>query len=231
MDALVELLSDLEKANAVMQTLTSYVVYVYPGIISIYLYNFFMARTTQNTQAFVIKSFAISFFYNICLKEIIVKINCINMPSNEVSVIYNIYLILIAFLIPYCCFRLKMSKVLSIICNKCEISTSTTNVPFELLGNKEENYTCLKIYLKSDPCAYIGYLGEYEYEEGYERYVIITGYKKYLILSDMQERLIVGYDAEDYQEKVFIRLDDIKRIEKLGENRAKKEIYKNGEKK
>lgn len=228
MGALVELLSDSEKANAVMQTLTSYVVYLYPGIISIYLYNFFMARTTQNTQAFVIKSFAISFFYNICLKEIIIKIN---IPSNEVSVIYNIYLILISFLIPYCCFRLKMSKVLSIICNKCKISTSVTNVPFELLGDKEENYTCLKIYLKSDPCAYIGYLGEYEYEEGHERYVIITGYKKYLILSDMQERLIVGYDPEDYQEKVFIRFDDIKRIEKLGENRVKKEIYNNEGKK
>ena len=226
MDALVELLSSPEKANIVMQTLASYVVYVYPGILSIYLYNFLIARTTQNTQAFVIKSFAISFFYNVCLKEALLKTNCINIKPDESSVIYNIFLIVIAFSLPYCCFRIKMSNIFSVICEDFGISTSVTDVPFELLGNKEEKYTCLKIYLKDDPYVYIGYLGEYEYEEGHEKYVIITGYRKYFIKSDLREKLIVSYKPEDYQEKVFIRFDDIKRIEKIGEDRARKEIYK-----
>ena len=39
------------------------------------------------------------------------------------------------------------------------------------------------------------------------------------------EVLVAGYDADDYKEKVFIRFNDVKRIEKISENRAN-EIYK-----
>lgn len=226
MDKLIELLSNPSKANVVMQTLASYVVYVYPGIASIYFYNFFNARTTKHTQAFVIKSFAISFLYNVCLKKILLIITCIKEKPNESSMVYNFILITIAFLVPYCCYKFKMSQLFANICSFFGISTSATNVPFELLGDKEEQFTCLKIYLKDEPYVYIGYLGEYEYEEGHEKYAILTGYKKYFIESDSCEQLISEHDSEKFQEKVFIRYDDIKLIEKIEENRAKEDIYK-----
>lgn len=65
MNEIFDLLLNAEKANKLIENLAGYVVYIYPGIITIYLYNFFNAKITKNTQAFIIKSFAISYLYNI----------------------------------------------------------------------------------------------------------------------------------------------------------------------
>lgn len=225
MEAIIELLSNTEQTEIIMQNIASYVVYIYPGIISIYLYNFFVARTTKDTQAFVIKSFAISYIYNLFLDTAYSTLCFLRGNTDKNSIVYNMVLISIAFFTPYFCYKIKMSKVFAVICDLMGICTSTTDVPFDLLEDEEEKYTCLKIYLKDDPYAYIGYLGEYEYEDGHEKYIILTGYKKYFINSKCREKLIVGYNAEDYNEKVFVRFNDIKLIEKIGENRAKEEIY------
>lgn len=227
MEKVIELLSNAEQANLVMQNLANYIIYIYPGIITIYLYNFFAARTTTNTQAFVIKSFAISYLYNLLIPKTFTLICFLKEEPNKNSISYNIVLIVVAFLVPYFGHKFKMSKIFELICEVLGISTSVTDVPFELLGDKEEKYTCLKIYIKDEPYVYIGYLGEYEYEDGHDKYIILTGYKKYYIKSKSNEKLIANYGADEYTEKVFIKLDDIKFIEKIGEKRAKEEIYRN----
>lgn len=226
MDEIIELLSNPEQTGLVIKNISSYVIYIYPGIISIYLYNFFIARTTKSTHAFLIKSFAISYLYNLLLQRTFLEMCFIKEKPSENSVTYNIILMAVAFFAPYFCYKLKMSKLFTMVCNCLGISTSVTDVPFELLDDEEETYTCIKVYLKNEPYAYLGYLGEYEYEDGHDRYVILTGYKKYAIKNNHKEKLIVGYSTEDYNEKVYIRFDDIKRIEKIGEKRAKEEIYK-----
>ena len=225
MDTLIELLSNTEQANLVMQNIANYIIYIYPGIISIYLYNFLAARTTQNTQAFVIKSFAISYLYNLLVQTSFEEL-CLLKDKTPNDISYNIILIIVAFLVPYLGYKFKMSKMFSLICECLGISTSATDVPFELLQDKEEKYTCLKVYLKDAPYVYIGYLGEYEYEDGHDKYIILTGYKKYYIKSKSHEKLIIGYGAEEYTEKVLIKFADIKLIEKVGEKRAKEKIYR-----
>lgn len=225
MDKIVDLLSDSEKIGIVMQNITSYVVYIYPGIISIYLYNFLLARTTKDTKEFLIKSFTISYLYNLFIQMIFSYMWFLKEKPDKNSISYNIVLIIASFLFPYCFHKFNMSKLFALICKWLKISTSITDVPFELLGDNDENYTCLKIYLKNEPCAYIGYLAEYEYEDGHEKYVILTGYRQYYIENISEEKLIVSHKAEEYNEKVLIRFDDIKRIEKIGELRAKEKIY------
>lgn len=225
MDKIIEILSNPEQAGLIIKNISSYVIYIYPGIISIYLYNFFVARTTKNTQAFVVKSFAISYLYNLFLQTVFLEMCFIKEKPSENSVTYNLILVVVAFVAPYLCFKFKMSKMFTLICSGLGISTSATDIPFELLGDETENYTCIKVYL-NEPYVYLGYLGEYEYEEGHDKYVILTGYKKFVVKNNHKEKLIVGYSAEDYDEKVYIKFDDIKRIEKIGEKRAKEEIYK-----
>lgn len=225
MQSILAVLADSQQASNVMQNIASYVIYIYPGFISIYLYNFFVARKTKDTQALILKSFAISYLYNIFIQTIFSKINFLNNRFSENSIAYNVYLIAVAFLIPYIIYRVKISNTFASICEKLKISTSVTDVPFELLGDKEEDYICMKIYLANEPYAYIGYIEEYEYEEEREKYLILTGYRKYYISDMKDEVLVAGYDADDYKEKVFIRFNDVKRIEKISENRAN-EIYK-----
>ncbi len=219
MDALIKLFSNPEQAQTVIQSIANYVTYIYPGIISIYWNNFLEAKSTKDTQALIIKSFSISFLYNIVLNAIFDRVN---LGVNIVE--YNIWLIVVAVLCPYFYNKIKFSKIAKSFCEFIEIRTCISSVPFELLKTAEEKYTCLKIYLTDNVTAYVGYMDEYEYEEGKERFVILVGYKKYII-SDNTEKMLIDNHAEQYDQKVFIKYSQIKVIEKIAENIATDTIY------
>ena len=67
-------------------------------------------------------------------------------------------------------------------------------------------------------------MSKYEYEDNKEKFIILSGYKKYIIKNG-DERLIVNNEAEEYDQKVFIKYSDIKVIEKISEDTANKTIY------
>lgn len=225
MNEIFDLLLNAEKANKLIENLAGYVVYIYPGIITIYLYNFFNAKITKNTQAFIIKSFAISYLYNIFLQLGLQKICFLKDKMQNDKVKYNIVLIIVAFVIPYIVYRFVNSIIFARICGMLGISTSVTNIPFELLADKDEEVVCLKVYFKDEPYVYIGFLKEYEYEKDIDNYIILSGYRKYYVNSEHSEKLIEAHSAEEYKKKVFIKFSDIKRIEKLERKRAEKDIY------
>lgn len=43
-----------------------------------------------------------------------------------------------------------------------------SNVPFELLKDPEERFTCLKIYLNDNVTSYVGYMDTYKYDDAKE---------------------------------------------------------------
>ncbi len=218
MDALIKLLSNPEQAQIVLQNIANYITYIYPGIISIYWNNFLEAKSTKDTQALIIKSFSISFLYNIVLNTI--------LPCNFTIIKYNILLIFISVLCPYIYNKIKYSKIARIICEFLGIRTCISGVPFELLKNSEEKYTCLKVYLTDNVTSYIGYMDKYEYEEIKEKFVILVGYKKYII-ENSNEKIVINNGAEQYDQKVFIKYSEIKVIEKIAEEIATNKIYCN----
>lgn len=219
MDALIKLFSNPEQAQTVIQSIANYLTYIYPGIISIYWNNFLTAKSTKDTQALIIKSFSISFLYNIILNAFFDKINFyVNILE------YNIWIIIIAVLCPYLYNRIKFSRITRTICEFLEIRTCMSSVPFELIKTADEKYTCLKIYLTDNITTYIGYMDQYEYEEDKERFVILSGYKKY-ITDSVNEKLVTDNCAEQYDQKVFIKYSEIKVIEKIAENIATDTIY------
>lgn len=219
MEALIELFSNPEQAQIVLQSIANYVTYIYPGIISIYWINFLEAKSTKDTRALIIKSFSISFLYNIALNAIF---DSVNFYVNIIE--YNIWLITVAFLCPYLYNKIKFSKISKVICDFLGIRTCISGVPFELLKNEGEKYTCLKIYLTDNVTTYIGYMGPYEYEESIEKFIILVAYKKYIINGDT-EKIIIDNCAGQSDQKVFIKYTEIKVIEKIAENIAACKIY------
>lgn len=219
MDALIELLSNPERVQTIIQNIANYVTYIYPGIISIYWNNFLEAKSTKDTQALIIKSFSISFLYNIVLNAIF---DVINLSVNIIE--YNILIIVISFICPYIYNKIKYSSYLKNVCEFLRIRTCISGVPFELLKNSEEEFTCLKVYLNDNITTYIGYMDKYEYEECKERFVILVGYKKYII-DNNKEKIVIDNCAEQYDQKVFIKYSEIKVIEKIAENIATDTIY------
>lgn len=219
MEAFIELFLDQEKLQLILQNIANYVIYIYPGIISIYWNSFLEAKSTKDTQALIIKSFSISFLYNIALNSIFAKLNIDFL-------VYNLVLIAISLICPYIYNKFKYSVLLKKVCEILRIRTCLSSVPFELLKTSEEKYTCLKIYLTDNVTIYIGYIGTYEYEENKERYVILVGYKKY-ILKNNKEELVINNRAEQSDQKVFIKYSEIKIIEKIAEDIATNTIYCN----
>lgn len=219
MEALIKLLSDPQQAQVVLQSISSYITYIYPGIISIYWNNFLEARATKDTQALFIKSFSISFLYNIFLKAILDAMNL------HVSIVmYNVGLITISIVCPYIYNNLKYSVVSKCVCEVLGIRTCISGVPYELLKTDDEKYTCLKIYLTDNFTTYVGYMDKYEHEEGKERFVILVGYKKYILENNI-EKLVIDNCAEQSDQKVFIKYSEIKVIEKIAEDIATNTIY------
>lgn len=218
MEALIELLSNTEKAGIVMQSLADYIIYIYPGIISIYILHFLEAKTTKSTQAFVVKCFAISYVYNIFLQSLLVY--------DENKMTYNIFLLIVSVVLPGVWYKFKYSKLLSRLCGIFHIRTCVTGVPLELMKDEEEKYTCLKVYLKDNFTAYTGYMDEYEYEDGFEKFIILSSYKKYNCCNAKEEKLVISHLAKQCDEKVLIKYDEVKVIEKIAEKRANTEIYK-----
>lgn len=216
MDYLIDLFSNPEKVQVVLQSVSSYVIYIYPGIITIYWYNFLQAKSTKDTQALVIKSFSISYLYNIIINAILL--------CDVSAIAYNILLLTISIIFPFIYYKVKYSKLVICICEKLGIRTCIVSVPFELLKTSEEKYTCLKIYLKDSDFVYIGYMEKYEYDEDRERFITLVGYKKY-IYKNGKEKLVVDNKAEQYDEKVLIKYNEIKVIEKIAEDIATNEIY------
>ena len=94
MEEIIKLLSDSEQASVVIYNIASYVIYIYPGIVSIYAYNFFNAKTTHTTQAFILKSFAISYLYNVIVGKL-----CPIIKIGLNGIRYNLILIIISFVI------------------------------------------------------------------------------------------------------------------------------------
>jgi len=219
MDALIELFSNPIQAQTVLQSIANYVTYIYPGIISIYWNNFLEAKSTKDTQALIIKSFSISFLYNIALNAIF---DIINLNVNIIE--YNAWLIAVSIICPYIYNKIKYSIILKKVCEFLGIRTCISGVPFELLKNVEEEYTCLKVYLTDNITTYVGYMDKYEYEECKERFVILVGYKKY-IFDNNKEKIVVDNCAEQNDQKVFIKYSEIKVIEKIAENIATNTIY------
>ena len=67
MEALLDLLLNQEKTLDIIQNLSIYVIYFYPGTISLYVMNFLEAKSLKEDTAYVVKIFAVSYLYNLAL--------------------------------------------------------------------------------------------------------------------------------------------------------------------
>lgn len=218
MEELLGLLSNQEKTLDIIRNLSTYVIYFYPGTISLYVMNFLEAKSLKENTAYVVKMFAISYLYNLILGKFIAYKNSM--------LLYNAVLIAISFIMPLLIFKIKFSNCFSCVCSAIGIRTCMTGVPFELIKSKGEEYTCIKVYLKDNRYVYIGYMQNYEYEKNSENFLILTGYKKYVIKEEkFKEKQLENHPADNCSEKVYIKCDEIKVIEKISEDRAKNDIY------
>lgn len=186
----------------VLDSLANYVIYIYPGYITIYLYRFFRAKCTDGNKEILFKSIVISFLYKIVLDQA--------LPETEIM--YHLWMIVISAIVPYAAYMAQKSDTIQRAMEILGINTRFEENEIEILDN-EEYSAWVKVYLKGDNIVYEGFLGETEMESGKRQFIILKKYRKYILNKSGYPKPYIE-EHENDEDKVLIFYDDVKRIEK-----------------
>ena len=191
-------LNDIEK---LIQMIPEYIEYVYPGFLLMYLFQFFKGRSTRVTKETIMVAICLSYVMKLPFHS-----------SHRVA--NNILLIVGALIIAYMAYRITESDKTVSALRWLKIYTTFDENEIDVLVG-ESNAAWLCVYLKDENLVYEGSLGPKEMEKGEERFITLEAYYKYCLNGEGNpiEPYIEDHDG-DYEEKVVIRFDDIKRIEK-----------------
>lgn len=186
----------------ILDSLANYVIYIYPGYITIYLYRFFRAKCVDGNKETLFKSIVISFLYKMILDK----------APLETEIMYNIWMIIISAVIPYAAYMAQKSDAIQHAMEIFGISTRFEENEIEILDNGECS-AWVTVYLKEDKVVYEGFLGETEMEPGKRRFIILKKYRKYTLDKKGHPNPCIEEKEKD-EDKVLIFYEDVKRIEK-----------------
>lgn len=193
-----------EEIIKILDSLATYIVYLYPGYLSIYVYNFLKADTVKDSKGIIIKSIAISFFYKIWIDKLLIT----------TDVQYHFIMVMVAVVIPYLCYMIQKSEVISDLFDFLQIDTRFENNEIEILDNGEIS-AWIRVYLKQDKVVYEGFLGAKELEPGKRQFITLKKYRKYTLNEEgvPNEPYIEENDSDE--DKVLLFYQDVYKIEKV----------------
>lgn len=188
----------------IIEAIPEYIVYVYPGYLTIYCYYFLRGRTLKETNAIIVKTLAISYIY--------ISIgNCCNING---GIIRDIMLIAMSLTVSYMAYRITKSRRIITVFSALKINTCFYDNEMETLAEFDRG-AWLVVYLKDDNVIYEGSLGLKELEEGKRQYISLDRYWKYYLNEDGTPREPYIEDhSNNPRETVVIFYEDIKRVEK-----------------
>lgn len=194
----------VEEIIQLIEYLPNVIRYVYPGYITIYTYYFFRAKSLKEGKATLFKSCIISYIY-ISM--------CSFIPISNVF-IANIGYILLSLLVAYGAYLIVESEWILKFYKFIGVYTTYYDNQIEALAGTQKG-AWLKVYLRDGNIAAEGSLGDKELEVGKERYITLEAYTKYFVRIDqgITEIAVENYRG-NYEEKITIRYDDIKYIER-----------------
>lgn len=187
----------------ILDSLTKYVVYFYPGYITIYVFYFLKAYTLDDRKEIIPKTIALSFFYKLFLDKI---------PMTS-QLTYHCLMLTLSIVIPYLCYQIQQSEEFANLLNFLNIDTRFEDNELDLL-DKGEFAPWLIVYLKDDNVIYAGFLGERELEVKKRKFITLKKYRKYYIENHQKPKILLEKHDDD-DEIVIIYYESIKRIEKM----------------
>ena len=200
-----------------IDVLPSYLCYIYPGYISMFLFYYFRALTLSDTKAKIIKSIVISYLYIVIAKNIAIpllnKLLCNDINNAFDSFWFNVILIILSVFVPYiiymCFFK---NSFMEQIIKKIGIETTLDRNEIDMLQRKYRDGLWIYVYLKNGNVMYEGSLAEKELENGCTKFFCLSKYRKYLIKENGKVKVLTD-NSGDSKEKVLIYFDQISHFE------------------
>lgn len=188
----------------IIDSIPQYIRYVYPGYVAMYIFSFLRGKTLLETKAVIVKAIAISYIFTV--------ISSVFSLKTEIG--ENAVLIVMAVAFPYAAYRIGKSQWVKEWFKRLKINTTLWENEMESLAG-DDNKAWLVVYLKDDIVVYEGSLGDKELEAGRRQFITLEAYYKYYVDEDGKPKEPYIEDHEgNYEEKVVIFYDNIKRIEK-----------------
>lgn len=199
---MVELIKD------VLDALTLYFVYFYPGIITMFVYRFVRGRSIIENNMTLIKGVTISYVY-VAIMSFFMKKNV-----NAFSAWEHILLLLVAFLIPILWNLVIKGKLFRKVLCYLKIDTELSDNLLDLIRSKETDIQkgiVLKVFLDKQSLMYEGKLREHESDIGRQQIICLSGYRRYV--KNDNSYLVKNDYSGDNSRWVAIKDEDITRIE------------------
>jgi len=191
-----------------LHILTQYFAYIYPGIITIFIYNFIRGRKIEKNKLTFLEGIVISYIY-LTLINVVLKVKI-----EELKPWNHIIIIVISIIVPICANIIVNTKWFIGILRKLKINTEVYDNVLDLIKSKEcdpEKGIVFKVLLDDKGLMYEGKLREHESEVDKEQIICLSGYRRYVKVNDkFEKKLDYGNDNSRW---VVLRAKEINRIE------------------
>lgn len=204
---------EVEDILKIIDSLADYIVYFYPGYLTIYIFYFLRAKTLKDENKIIAKAVVISFLYKLCVDKLPLDKFPLGRIPLDAEIIYHALMMLIAVIVPYIAYRIQGSEKIIDIFKVLKITTRFEDNEIDILDNQEIS-AWLKVYMKDEKTVYEGFLGDKELEPGKRQFISLKKYRKYILGDDgrPKEPYIEEHDSDD--DVVVIFYNQIKIIEK-----------------
>lgn len=189
-----------------LEAIKQYIIYVYPGFITLIIYRFAMSKSIEENNNTFIKSIIISYLYTLPFQ--LFEQNPVHF---EVWQHFIIILLAIAVPIGWNIFIRKdvFKKILRCLRIKTEIYDNLMDIMFY----KEDGTVWVRAYMDDQKIMYEGSLRHYESDINRKQQIFLSGYRIYNY-NETTKKYEVSLDvSSDHKQWVRLLEDNISRME------------------
>lgn len=197
----------IEIIQGVLEILEQYFVYIYPGIISLFIGYFSKARGFSVNKMSISLSVVISYIYLIFYRQFR------NIPITHFTIHDHLILVIIAIIAPLLLYWITRSKIFRGILRLLKINTTIEDNAWDYLEklDKKNDGIVVKLFLDDLGIMYEGSLRYKTSITAPEHTICLSGYRRYQKEND---RYIVKVDhGNDHKYWTRINLEDVTRTE------------------
>ena len=169
---------EINLVSYILQILNNYIVFVYPGWISLFVYTYLDGKKQEENLLLIIKSIIISHFY-LKVLEYILNFNLDSFQSMELS--HHVILLMLSITLPILFYKFLHSKFFNCIQSFLGISTRISSNPIEIALSKENDIPCVNVYMDELGIMYEGFIRNYVKDTERLNYLMLSNYKLFKI--------------------------------------------------
>lgn len=198
----------IQGIKELLEIIRLYIVYVYPGFITLVIYRFAISKSVEENKNTFIKSIIISYLYTLTF-FLIFKIEPIKF-----KIWHHIIIVLIAVIVPISWNLIVRQSWFKYIISKIGIRTEIYDNLMDIMFYKENAVVWVRAYMDEQKVMYEGSLRHYESDINRQQQVILSGYRMYNYNENTKKYDIKVFDyALDQKQWVRILEKNITRME------------------